>query len=56
MCGMRRTLQVKIKKRWTALCLAVVTAVSLMGCGGPAGSSETTENGVRPGNAGGGGE
>lgn len=54
MCGMRRTLQVKIKKRWTALCLAVVTAVSLMGCGGPAGSSETTENGVRPGNAGGG--
>ncbi len=29
--------QVKTKKRWTAMCLAVVTAVSLMGCGNPAG-------------------
>ncbi len=29
--------QVKTKERWTAMCLAVVTAVSLMGCGNPAG-------------------
>ncbi len=43
---MGEVFQTKIEKRWTALCLAVVTAVSLIGCGGPAGSSETAENGT----------
>lgn len=46
---MGKELQTKIKKRWTALCLAVVTAVSLIGCGGPAGGRETTENGTHSG-------
>lgn len=53
---MGKVLQTKIKKRWTALCLAAVTAVSLIGCGSPAGGRETTENGTHSRSAGDGNE
>lgn len=46
---MGKVLQREIKKRWMALCLAVMTAVSLIGCGGPAGGSEMTENSMYSG-------
>lgn len=35
--------QVKTKERWTAMCLAVVTAVSLMGCGNSAGGGKAAQ-------------
>lgn len=35
--------QVKTKKRWTAMCLAVVTAVSLMGCGNSTGGGKAAQ-------------
>lgn len=38
-------------KKWLAACLAGVMAVSLMGCGGPAGTEEMTGQGIGAGGA-----
>lgn len=48
----RKLSQTRQKKRWTTLCLAVVTAVSIMGCSNPTGGGEMTEKSVLLGNEG----
>lgn len=49
---MKKLRQTKGKSKWTALCLAAVTAVSLIGCGGPGAGDGTAQKDNIPGSEG----